>query len=164
VKQLANSSSARTSSSAAALAGQRATPVLFLNFRPVARLPASRYFRARCHDMDSRSVVRWREVNEAASIAGLSLARLLALRSPRRPNVPLRNSAYPLQISNRQPLQLLESSLNHWKQTIAPRSNRQFSRVPCFKFHTLFAQLLDTPCRANFELTHSKQRMGATIK
>jgi len=83
--------------------------------------------------MDKQSVVRRREVNEAASCAGPSLSLLAALRSLRRPNVPLRNPAYRIQISNRKP-PLLRSSLNHWEQTIAPRSNREFLRVAAILF------------------------------
>jgi len=85
--------------------------------------------------MDKRAVVRWREAESSCRVARVapthprcgvseSRERLLALRPPRPPRVPLGNSAYRIHISNRK-LPLLESSVSNWKQTIASLCNRK---------------------------------------
>jgi hypothetical protein len=91
-----------------------------------------------------------------------------------------------LRFSNRK-FPLLEYGPTHRKQTVRPRSNRKFairqgsqsratnrSRGICSQSQSRATnrsrgicsnrKLLDTPCRVIFGLTHSKQRMGATIK
>lgn len=89
--------------------------------------------------MDNWAVEWWREAESSSLIAraapthprpGVSehRVRLLAPRSPRRPDVPFRNSARRIQISNRK-LQLLEYGPSHRKQTIASGSNCKLLRV-----------------------------------
>jgi hypothetical protein len=113
--------------------------------------------------MDKRAVVRWQEVESSSAAASVAPTRprpgvseprerLLALRSPRRPNVPLRNSACRMQISNRK-IPLLESSVSHCKQTTASRSNRQFLRP----------DIQGSQCRPPFVLADEPGRSSAIL-
>jgi len=128
---------ARITSRVAALPGQHAPLVLFLYVRAVATLPASCYFPARCSDMDKRADARSRRVDDAASSSRPAIMRVHTERTKRACTEVAAASRRGVAVER-------------------PRAQGRLGARAC--------KLLDTPCRVNFELTYSKQRIGVITK
>jgi hypothetical protein len=124
-------------------------PVLLLNFRPVAALPASCYLPARCHDMDRRTEARSRRVDDAAN-------------SSRRvfPPACTEVTAAAERVYAGRTKVACAGGGAAIERPLTVEGTRRAQGHPGPRAY----KLLDTPCRVIFDLTHSKQRKGVTIK